>query len=193
MKLSESLKTLQKQSVEHRVVNDVLHVFAVRKRARSMITIRGLAARMKAEGFEEHSDDDYRKVLKLLAEAGFGKLEMDTKGRVVALKDIRVTLQSIGKAVLNEEVKLKGFTPRTKYEKVPTDSANPPVLPQTPASQKKQEITEARNGSRTISMPLNISFDMGAGKPVVITLPKGLSQDEIALLISQFSDNRRKI
>lgn len=91
----EVIETLRNEVKTNPVSSDVLHLFALRKRARNTVTLSSLYQRMLKEGYK-YQKSDYVHIIRVLAKTGFGKLDIDAKGRVKGLKDISVTLQSIG-------------------------------------------------------------------------------------------------
>lgn len=108
------VETLKKEADKDEAFKDVSHVFASRKRARRQVTVASLANRMAKEGFG-HSRTDYARVLRRLADLGFGSLQKDAKGNIKALKDIRISLQSIGAAAVGEAQKLINARQRVKF------------------------------------------------------------------------------
>ncbi len=177
MNQNEAIVSLKKVVESDKAASAVFHVFALRKRARHMVTILGLMQRMKAEGFE-YSRGQYEAILKIMAEHGFGKLEKDPKGQVTALKDIKTTLQSLGKAVLSQDEKLKGFKQRNRFnDLVATAEAirtNPEAIAVRPF-----------RVSGTVSITLSIN-----GKPIIIPVPSDLTPEETAGLINRLQDNK---
>lgn len=91
----EVVETLRNEVKTNPVSSDVMHLFALRKRARNTVTLTSLYQRMLKEGYK-YRKSDYVHIIRVLAKSGFGKLDVDLKGRVKGLKDISVTLQSIG-------------------------------------------------------------------------------------------------
>src|SRR5260221_477296 len=85
------------QTAAHRdpVFSAVSLMFSQRKRTRRQVTVGALAQRMHKEGFE-FKPSDYARVLKTLSGLGIGHLKLSPKGRIKALTDISVTLQSVG-------------------------------------------------------------------------------------------------
>lgn len=117
MNETQMIATLRTEAEKNPVVNDTLHAFALRERARHIVTLTGLANRMRKEGFT-HMKEEYSTVLRLLAKLGVGKLDLDAKGRVRSLKDVRTTLQSIGLAATGGADALKANKQRNRFGKV---------------------------------------------------------------------------
>lgn len=120
MKTEQVVQAIVKEMKENPAADAVMHSWALRKRARSTVTLGALHKRMQAEGFQ-FEYEEYKRILKLLAHSGIGKLELDSKGEPVALKEIRTTLQSIGKAACEGKSVLKatGFKPQALPQKAP--------------------------------------------------------------------------
>src|SRR4051812_45264037 len=119
MNQKEAIEKLKKEASINPVMNAVLHVFAMRKRARSKVTLDVLAKSMRSEGFL-FGKEQYQAVLESLANAGFGHLQKDAKGRIRALEKISVTFKSLGTAVCGSEgCDVKTFRPRTRFSKLP--------------------------------------------------------------------------
>lgn len=170
MNQNQAIEVLKEEAKKNPVANAVFHVFATRQRTRQVLTVDGLTQRMKAEGFS-HKHSDYEPILKLLADLGFGTLQMGRGGRIEGLKDIKKTLQSIGSAACDKPGTIKNFAPRAKYSQVLVkEHAQPKV--------------EAPVGlAIELGTSLSLSFN---GKPLQVTLPKDISSDELTKLIDGF-------
>jgi len=174
------INRLKDEAKSNPVWNAVAHVFALRQRARHQVTVAALSQRMRAEGFD-WTDEQYADVLKLLSQCGIGRLEIDGKGRPVAIKDIRLTLQSIGKVVAgNADADIKPFHQRHKFGNVVDMNQSQPKV--------KEHVIRRRRGRkpRTYQTPNSklILTVLVNDKPVNIPIPNGLTTDEIAKLIS---------
>lgn len=170
---NEVIQVLKKEAETNPVANAVFHVFAIRRRARNSITIIGLTQKMKVEGFD-FDTQKYADILRLLASLGFGKLDIDSKGKVRALKEIKTTLQSIGKVACGDKESLRNFKVRNKFIDMPVRKNQDPDSP--------KEVHTL--GLRTTQMNLALSIN---GKIVTIPVPKNLTTNEIALLIAGFN------
>lgn len=129
MNQTQVIESLRTDADKLSALKDTLFAFAMRERARHEITLVSLVSRMKKEGFD-HSRHDYVEVLKLLAKAGIGRLDLDPKGRVRGLKEVKTTLQSIGAAALGESARLEIAKRRNRFGKFETTlvQTTPPVL-----------------------------------------------------------------
>lgn len=158
----EIVETLKKEANNNPVVNAVFHVFALRKRARSTVNVTSLYYAMKKEGFN-YEPKEYIPVLNLLANLGFGQIELDRKGKVKGLKNVKATLQSIGQAACGSASKLEITKQRAKFVKLP------------PAIEVIKE-----NKKTELNLQLNIN-----GKPIHISVPNNFTKDEIVLLLDK--------
>lgn len=101
-KYSQSLSSrLKEEAGKSAAFNAMCHIFAMRERSRSVITIHNLIVSMSKEGFN-FTKKEYTDVLTFLGSVGLGKLDYDSKGRLRALKNITATLQSIGLTALSK-------------------------------------------------------------------------------------------
>lgn len=111
------LTVLQRNAASNICLKAVMQQFSKRQRTRASLTVTGLALAMKKEGLD-FSKASYQVVLELLAENGFGTLKYGKTGKPIALVDIKVTLQSIGTAVLKGVPDLKIFRPAAKFKEI---------------------------------------------------------------------------
>ncbi len=165
----------------------VFIVFALRERARHMLTIEGLDARMKKENFE-YPREKYRELLKFLAIIGLGQLKTGHKGQAVAVDKIPYTLQSIGKAAVGADAatleRLKAGRHRFgTLAALPSTSLPPPAPTERPARQPRPYQTSA---SRVI---LTVLVN---DRPVNIPVPRDFRSSDIAELVSRFQEEGRE-
>lgn len=151
---SELTKKLRAEVANSEAFKAVCHVFSQRERARSQVTIGALTLRMEHAGFH-FKRSQYEEVLKSLASLGLGKL--DAKGnKVKALRDIRVTLQSIGQVAVGSQDTLDTFNRRNSFValQVPKTQAKAP-----PKSDPKYPIAiVATIQGEQVSFPLSFSL-----------------------------------
>jgi hypothetical protein len=181
-----AIQTLKKEIKSNPAADAVFHLFAARQRARHQVTVRALFYKMSKEGFK-FTKSDYAAVLKRVGQLGFGRIEYDRTGNVQALKDIKVTLQSLGEAVIRQEqVAISAYNKRNRFTQLASSVAadlraeqpKPPKLAVVKAPEKQVVVYPYRSAS-TVSITLTI-----AGKPVILPIPGELSPEEIAALIS---------
>jgi hypothetical protein len=158
------IESLKREAETNKVANAVFYVFALRDRTRSTLTIHALDQRMKLNKFI-FPREEYCKIVKLLSELDLGTLVTNGKGKIIGLKDIRVTLQSVGNVACNKVGNLEGFHARNKYEvlELPKKTAKPAVI-----APPAHEVM--------IAVRIN-------GAKFEIPVAKSLSENEIASLI----------
>lgn len=164
----EVIEALRKEAETNRVAREVFVVFAMRDRARSIITVIALEQRMKANGFPNNTREDYAKVLTFLDKLGLGKLMVKQNGRVIGLKEIRIKLQSIGEVACNKVAKLEGFHSRNTFQKLD--------LP-------KQIFKPAQIVEHKPDVTIKVNF--APGVRYEISIPKEATIDQITSLIKR--------
>lgn len=164
----EVIEALKKEAETNRVAKEVFVVFAMRDRARSILTVNGLEQRMKANGFLNNTKEDYAKVLQFLDKLGLGKIMMKANGKTIGLKDIRIKLQSIGEVACNKIAKLEGFHSRNTFQKLelPKQAFKPRII-----TEGKPEVT--------------IKVELGTGIRYEIPIPNGATIDQITSLLKR--------
>lgn len=106
-KIIESLKS----SANDDTARAIYGLFLERERARGTVRVVNLKRSFKAIKIE-YREDKVTSCLKLLAQLGLGTLEVSPRGKVKGIKNIPVTLQSIGEAALNGTMFLTRFKSR---------------------------------------------------------------------------------
>lgn len=137
---------IKQRAEQSPVFNAMVHWFAVRERTRQQITLAHLKQKMGKEGYT-FAPEAYGEELVFMANLGIGKLEHDAKGRIKALKGIRLTLQSIGAAAI-ENKKVVNSKPATQYAKLPVK----------PKSQFNTVLSVKIEG-KTMDFSFNLSSD----------------------------------
>lgn len=150
------IMALRLEADKNQAFNAVCKVFADRERSRQQITVISLKAAMKKHGFD-FAVEQYEEILKVLARAGIGHLDKSPKGRIRALKGIKVTLQSVGKAALSNGTQINNFRPQVKFMKIP----------------------QAINGKKTAeNYKVSFTIELNA-KSVVFEVPGGVQPDKL--------------
>lgn len=168
---------LKREASTDKVLNDALHLFASRERGRKELTVGALTNSMRKAGFE-YTRKEVAPILIKLSKLGFGHLEKDDKGRVAALRGIKVTMQSLGKVAIQEtEDEALQYTTGTR--KMPRA---PKAAPK-PQKQPKQAPQETRPNKTVLILTVMIN-DI----PINLQVPKGLSTQQIAEVISRFQE-----
>lgn len=158
MNQNEIVETIRAEVATNKVSNDVLIVFGARERTRSVITLRNLHLSMKSLGFK-HNKAEYAKVLEFLAKLGLGYLDVDSKRRVRALKDIKVTLQSIGAVAFGAKASLTMLHKRNKFLNLVPKLESP--VKTAPTIQPAKDLTVSlvvHTRGKTLSIPIPIEF-----------------------------------
>lgn len=171
-----------KQEAKDPATGAVMHVFALRERARNQVTIGALMQRMEKEGFNfPNPKDKYSHVLRMLANLGFGQLVTDAKGNVKMLKGINATLQSIGKAAC-EDGKLDKWKPRNKYTKV---SAPTPTIIPSPAPALK--LVEEKPAAAPPTSKVTATLHLVVGQRTLdLTVPEDITAPELIQIMNKF-------
>lgn len=168
---------LRDRAKESPVFNAMAHAFALRKRTRRQVTIQNLYWTMVNEGFN-FKKDEYQKELDFLADLGVGSLDKTKDGSIVALKNINVTLQSLGFSALNRRQNLK--TAMFKD-----------LLPIQPSVSIKKSKVE--NHQEPVSEPYKatVSFEI-KGRKVVLDLEPAVSPSEFFAILLQINSDQLK-
>jgi hypothetical protein len=167
----EVIQTLKEEAATDQVFADVCHMWTKRMRSRNQVTIKALAQRMVEAGMPTHKPGEYGRVLKVLANLGFGRIEMDRRGDVKALKDIKITLSSIGEVAVGKALSLKSFKLRNRYRRMQVPA------PTTPSAVPHKVIRKPEPAA-----PIGLVVKINE-KSVNIPLPDSLSDEEMAGLI----------
>lgn len=169
---NELIDRLKDEAIRNKTFNAVAHIFAIRERARQQVSVVALAAAMKKQGFE-FSRNEYEHVLKFMGSLGLGTLDKDSRGRVRALKGIKLTLQSIGLAAVGEKKELTKYSPAAKFSKIPgvpqTILDKPPTTPKPTASKSVCKVT------------FTVTVD---DKTVVFDIPEGVPKEDLGQFIA---------
>lgn len=147
MEHAKAIAMLKSAAAKSTAINDMMHDFATRERARGQVTVRALYNRMKKQGFT-HNSRSYAEGLMVMSQAGFGELRTNKRGAVVGLFGVRTTLASIGEAVVGKRNQLRNYAPRNKYSPLPATIPPQPVLTPAPVTTReaKREALKALSG-----------------------------------------------
>lgn len=174
------IDALRKGAASNKAFNAVCHMFATRERARQQVTIESLMMRMAQEGFR-FSKKEYQGCLTFLASCGIGTLDVKTDTKEVkALKNIKVTLQSVGKAALAQGSSLEKFSPQYEYQEVKFKD----TIVQPPATAAPVIPPPAASG-HVVMLVTRLN-----GKEVKLPLPRELTTQELGELVIMLSSNR---
>lgn len=172
MNPKEVAALLKAEAASNPVFNAVCMAFAIRERARQQVTIQTLKATMAKEGYK-FPTEEYAKILTFLSSLGIGRLDRNAKNKVRGLKDIKVTLQSIGRVATSEGVtKMDRLNVKNTFTKLKAD-------------EKEQEVSKVLNPP-VYPASLTVTID---GAPVSFPLPKGLTTDQLGTLLTKIFSN----
>lgn len=158
---------LKKEASTNKLANAVFHMFALRRRARGVLTIHALKQSMKKEGFEFKASE-YEGLFKTLSTIGVGKLDIDYKGRIKGLKDVKLTFKSLGEAALGKNQSISSFKNRPQFNDL-----------------KPEERVLKTEDHNTLTLCLQID-----NKPAELKIPKTINVVDLVEVLNFF--NRSK-
>lgn len=160
---------IKAEASKNPVLFTVCEVFAHRQRTRQQITVASLQATMKKHRYN-YSKEEIQRVIKIFADLGVGTIQHSSTGRVRALKNIKVTLQSLGAAAVDKGQKITAHRPRLHQVSL----AMPAEAPATPAP-------------ACCKVAFTITVD---GKDIVFDLPQEVPKDRLGdFIASLYSQN----
>ncbi len=163
----EKLKT---EVASNPVSAAVFHFLAQRERTRDSILTGNLYKEMCKAGFK-YPKSEYAKTLRFLSTIGVGTLKVSTRGNVIGLYDIKLTLQSLGRAAIEGSPSLNPFHGRKKFTVL-----RPVVLP--PAAPRVVDDVV-----KDISIDIVVHINE---KVLQIQVPENFKKEDISLLIEKF-------
>lgn len=177
--LALNLQTAAEQS---QALRDVGTVFATRERSRQQVTVHSLYAKMTKEGFK-YSRTQLGAVLKTLAGLGVGTLITNKKGNPIALKNIKVTLQSVGAAIAAGTKTIAPQKQPVRFVKLPPIDfvVEKAVTPPPPASKPDKAP------SRKYTAALMVTVDQ---ETIEFTLPRKLTMQEVSELLTRIYESK---
>jgi hypothetical protein len=163
------VEVLQKEASSNPLIHAVCLLFAARERARNQVTVLSLKAQMKKEGWQI-TDAQAREVLEFFAKMNVGKLKYDSKQRVTALVDIKIKLQSLGKAAISKDENLESFRPSIRYSELPMQRS----VAVLPVPLKQTAVTS------TVPVSISVAIE---GKNVMFPITLNLTADKLGTLL----------
>lgn len=167
---------LKNEAAANPVARAVFEFWAARERSRRMVTIHALKQKMGKLGLT-FTRDQYAEFLKKLAALNLGRIEQNSKGGVVALRDVRITLKSIGQAAIggaDTSISLKMTKVRNRF-------ANLEAVKAAPKDMKEAAMAAWNAPERKLSVKVAVAVK---GKVFNIDIPKNASSADIADLIA---------
>lgn len=175
----KSLATeLKEAAVKSKVFNDACKMFAERQRTRQQITMQALNAMMRKKGYT-YTREEQEEILKIMANLSLGTLQYNKRGRLIALKGISTTLQSIGATVTNGAKKVQSFTPRPQLAKLPD-------VPQTMVSSSS---TPKPSAESMCKVEFTVTVD---DKVVNFTLPQDIPKEDLGQFIASLYPRKKR-
>jgi hypothetical protein len=184
MSQNEAIELLKNEATNDKEVRTALELFTKRKRTRFRVTVNGLMQLARRSGVEL-TEDGCKRVLKALAAARFGVIEQDRSGAPIALDNVEVTLQSIGRAVLGNSHELDDFRPKRKFRRIRHSARKTPTLVEAP--KQPQESLAKPTWPRKDASNLVLTF-MVNGKPVNLSIENDLNAQDIGLIIDRLRE-----
>lgn len=186
MTKEQVLDRLRQETQANKILDDTMHVLAMRKRPRHNLTLDGLHYRMRKEGFN-YTKKDYTVVFNLLKELGLAKVATNFRGEPLHAEDFRLALPLIGAAAVGQHVPLEKIGRLIANMRVePTMPA--PFVPPTPKKEEAPKFAprEPRTPRpyQTQSSRLILTVLVN-DKPVNIPVPKSLNHEELTSLIAE--------
>lgn len=185
------IETLKNETAKDPALSAVLHVFASRERARDQVTVSALAQRMTKEGFT-YDNAEYVRILRLLAQLGVGRLDTSGTGKVRALKDVKITLQSLGMAGVGNSTSIEKLARRNRFQRIPIIQAAPVTPPPTVTIKSPEiKLEPANYGHKPRIQPrppegtqewMVLCVKLSTGEVFKTYIPKGLSKEDATLI-----------
>lgn len=173
-KLSPIVEALRNEAKTSAAFEATAKVFAARQRTRRQVTLYVLKRKLDVSGFSV-SVDDCRNVLAFLSKMGIGALERDVRGKPRMLKEIQVSLQSVGKAALGQADEIENFEGKKIVRK--------------PKERPQVSEVPAENNSRKYKVALiAYSQDNKEGKQMTFNTPLLVTPEELGELLISLHD-----
>lgn len=174
MDTDKIVEVLKKEAEKNQTFSLIFQALAKRERARHNLTISSLYQRMKKEG-SKLNRTDYVDLITILYSYGVGELDYNKRGKVTGLKDIKISIPSLCRAITKTAPELvRIYKRRPTFETIPFK--HPSVT--TPSPQDKIDL-ENRVG-------LDITLN---NKRLYISIPKDFSSSDIANLVSKLQNS----
>lgn len=157
--------------LQSRVANDpiykaVFNVMAQRERNRHNMTTRGLYYKLRKEG-HKFQEKDLVPIFRLIAELGLATLDINTRGRVEAIRGFKAPIQKIGEMACGTV-------------SVSRPKANSPTLMSVP---KVEAVAANSKTKQTMKAALTLYVN---NKPIEINLPENMTKEDLISIIGRF-------
>lgn len=165
------IEDLKKEAETNRVAREVFVVLANRKRDSSMLTVKALKQYMASKGFL-NEQEDYERFIEFLAKIKIGKIMKASTGKTLGIKEITLSLVSLGMVAVNGDYELKNFSPKPHYQRLEL----PKHVDKPKQIETKQQEMKAK---------LFLTIELYPGKRVEIPVPKDFDEAQIAGIIKR--------
>ncbi len=185
------VEALRTEAAKNPAFNAVCHIFALRERARQQVTINSLSITMAKEGFSV-TKSQCEDIIKFMASIKLGTLDFDLKGRLRALKNIKVTLQSIGLAAISRKDDLEKYHLTPVFGTLPmpavvTPPAEAIIKAQAIKKQAEEEANRAKRSERSYPASLVVTFET---EQQTFNIPSGLTSKQLGTLLAELFNKK---
>lgn len=192
MTKEQVIERLKEKTAEDPKFSAVAHVLAFRKRDRYCMSARGLWLKMRREGFQ-YKESEFIPVLEFLAGLGLGKAEVDRRGNVVSLRNLRMPIPLLGAAACGEKIDLDKIDKPLPVEAFGQKPLKVVPMPKKreikPAPAKKPEPVRAMPAK-----PLQLTVTLYLNqKPIPIAVPATLTGEEQLRLIQALGEAEARL
>lgn len=180
------IQRLMQEAATNPMSKAVFEGFALRIRTRAQVTVHSLTQKMQKEGFDNYASQDSVNVIKLLAQLRLGDLVLSPKGKVRAIKNIKVTLQSIGLAALGSKNALESAHFSNKF--IPLQIPKPVIekVEKSYAKTKGPKVPMEKLDKR-YEAELIVHFE---DEVVTFKLVKGITPQQIGSFMARYYNNK---
>ena len=147
------VEALQTEAKNNPVFRDICLMFSQRQRTRGRLTVTRLKTAMEEEGFN-YSRQQYEDIIKFMGKIGLGQVEFSKRGKAKSLSQVKIKLQSIGQAALQDGT-LQKRTEAKRYEtlQVTPPSAPAPTNKEIAGAQVKSFLEKKRASKPAVAKP----------------------------------------
>ena len=167
---------LRQEAARSKVFNNVCRLFANRQRSRAQVTIHSLHASMHKQGLV-YTKQELMEVLRFLADLGVGRLDLNRNNKIRALKDIKITLQSIGETALSKSSHLTNKAAKNKFNSLYNIIPSPEPKVDHPAEFTEEDLT--------VRHPAELTVKFSKNEIATFPIPKGITAKDLGLLLTQ--------
>jgi hypothetical protein len=194
------VEALRQEAQRNPVFKDICLMWSQRQRTRGRLTVTRIKQAMDAEGFTSYTRKQYEDVLRFLGKIGLGQLELSKRGKARSLNNVKIKLQSVAQAALNNGTQLENRTLTNRYEDlVPFQNEAPVVAPKATAKTITRSAKKVEPKASTPQVPVRkeefpVYLTMMIGDKMV-NIPAGtkLTPENMGEFIAEFKKLGRDI